>query len=242
MSVEKHDVFVGNLSYTTTEDQLREIFSPVGPIAGIRIVSDRDTGRPRGFAFVEYLDAPTALSAIRNLDGHELNNRKLRVSYSNNSNLKDIARSMGQPVQDSYQSGSRTVETIITGMKLTEIHDILDGMKSLIDEDRGQRARALLEAYPQLVPALIEMQKRLGMVEANGSVGGGGRQSHSHRSSSPTSQSSRNKSAGKETHPSQQLLLKQLLQVSDEDLNRLPVDKRNQLLALREQLGGNNTR
>lgn len=77
MSTEKHDVFVGNLSYTTTEEQLREIFSPVGPIVSIRIVTDRDTGRPRGFAFVEYLDAATALSAIRNLDGYDLNNRKV---------------------------------------------------------------------------------------------------------------------------------------------------------------------
>lgn len=75
---EKHDVFVGNLSYNTTAEHLQEIFSTVGTVASIRVVTDKDTGRPRGFAFVEYDDAATALSAIRNLDGYDINGRKVR--------------------------------------------------------------------------------------------------------------------------------------------------------------------
>ena len=73
----KHDVFVGNLSYNTTIESLQEIFSKVGTVGNVRIVTDRDTGRPRGFAFIEYDDAATALSAIRNLDGYDLNGRKV---------------------------------------------------------------------------------------------------------------------------------------------------------------------
>lgn len=73
----KHDVFVGNLSYNTTAESLQEIFNKVGTVANVRIVTDRDTGRPRGFAFIEYDDAATALSAIRNLDGYDLNGRKV---------------------------------------------------------------------------------------------------------------------------------------------------------------------
>jgi cleavage stimulation factor subunit 2 len=76
---EKHDVFVGNLSYNTTQEHLQEIFSKVGTVASIRVVTDKDTGRPRGFAFVEYDDAATALSAIRNLDGYDINGRKVCV-------------------------------------------------------------------------------------------------------------------------------------------------------------------
>ena len=64
------------------------------------------TGRPKGYAFIEYADPNTALSAIRNLDGVDFNGRNLRVSYSNNSALKDVAREMGQVVHDSYQSGN----------------------------------------------------------------------------------------------------------------------------------------
>jgi cleavage stimulation factor subunit 2 len=82
----KHDVFVGNLSYNTTAENLLEIFSKVGTVAGVRVVTDKDTGRPRGFAFIEYDDAATALSAIRNLDGYDFNGRKVISSSSNNSN------------------------------------------------------------------------------------------------------------------------------------------------------------
>ena len=109
MSNPKHDCFVGNLTYNTTEDQLRDVFSAVGEVKNIRICTDRETGRAKGYAFVEYSDAATALSAIRNLDGREFNNRKLRVSYSNNSSLKEVAREMGQVVHDSYQSGNQAI-------------------------------------------------------------------------------------------------------------------------------------
>ena len=93
---DKNDVFVGNVTFNTTEEQLRDIFSFVGPVKNIRILQDKDTGRPKGFAFIEYFDANTALAAIRRLDQTELNGRKLRVSYSNNSSLRDLARQIGQ--------------------------------------------------------------------------------------------------------------------------------------------------
>lgn len=63
----KHDVFVGNLTFNTTEDQLKQMFSSVGHVVSVRIVIDRDSQRSKGFAFVEFLDDHTALSAIRNL-------------------------------------------------------------------------------------------------------------------------------------------------------------------------------
>ena len=70
---DKNDVFVGNVTFNTTEEQLHEIFSFIGPIKNIRILVDKDSGRPKGFAFIEYMDANTALAAIRRLDGTELN-------------------------------------------------------------------------------------------------------------------------------------------------------------------------
>ena len=82
------------------------------------------------------------------------------MSYSNNSNLKEIARSMGQTVQESYQSTGKTTEAIVANMKLAEVYDFLVEFKKIIDEDRGHRARAILEAHPQLIPALAEMQVR----------------------------------------------------------------------------------
>lgn len=73
-----YDVFVGNVTSSTNEEQLRSIFEWIGPVKNVRIQIDRDTGRTKGFAFVEFGDANSALAAIRHMDGHELQGRKLR--------------------------------------------------------------------------------------------------------------------------------------------------------------------
>jgi cleavage stimulation factor subunit 2 len=59
-------VFVGNIPYEMTEEQLVDIFKEVGPVASFRLMFDRDTGKARGYGFCEYADAETAASAIRN--------------------------------------------------------------------------------------------------------------------------------------------------------------------------------
>ena len=140
---EKHDVFVGNVTFNTTEEQLQEIFSFVGPIKNIRILTDQNTGRPKGFAFIEYSDANTALAAIRHLDGHELNNRKLRVSYSNNSNLKEIARSIGQVIPDIYQTHISTKQEYQAGKMSVSKPNSLVLFK--YNHDLGSESHFLLE-------------------------------------------------------------------------------------------------
>src|SRR2546422_7349698 len=72
-------IFVGNLSYQTTEDQLNELFSEVGPVESATIVTDRDTGRSRGFAFIE-MDKDAAAAAIEKFNGVELNGRTINVN------------------------------------------------------------------------------------------------------------------------------------------------------------------
>ena len=73
-------LFVGNLSYDATEAELRELFSAVGPPTRIMVPVDRDTGRPRGFAFVEFPDRPVADEAIRRFNSHIFRGRPLAVS------------------------------------------------------------------------------------------------------------------------------------------------------------------
>ena len=75
-------LFVGNLAFRTSQEELQELFAPFGPVHSLRIMKDRMTRRPRGFAFVE-LDARQASKAIRKLNEHEFNGRKLRVNESN---------------------------------------------------------------------------------------------------------------------------------------------------------------
>ena len=73
-------LYVGNLSYNTTEIGLREAFSQVGTVADAKIVMDRDTGRPRGFGFVEMSSDQEAQQAIQELNGRELDGRAINVN------------------------------------------------------------------------------------------------------------------------------------------------------------------
>ncbi|KAK4191830.1 hypothetical protein QBC35DRAFT_374902 [Podospora australis] len=76
-------VFVGNIPYGLTEEQITEIFSGAGRVINFRLVYDRETGRPKGFGFAEFPDYDSAASAVRNLNDHEIMGRKLRVDFSN---------------------------------------------------------------------------------------------------------------------------------------------------------------
>ncbi len=73
-------LFVGNLSYSTTEADLRTYFGTVAPPSHVVLPVDRETGRPRGFAFVEFLDRAQAEEAIQKFNGQPLNGRPLSVS------------------------------------------------------------------------------------------------------------------------------------------------------------------
>lgn len=73
-------LYVGNLNYQTQEEDLRSLFAQYGDITSLNIVLDRDTGRSRGFGFVEYADDEQARAAESALNGAELDGRNLRVN------------------------------------------------------------------------------------------------------------------------------------------------------------------
>jgi cold-inducible RNA-binding protein len=74
------NIFVGNLSYQTSQDDLQAAFSAYGNVERVNIVTDRDTGQPRGFAFVEMTEQRDAQTAISQLNGTDLNGRTLNVN------------------------------------------------------------------------------------------------------------------------------------------------------------------
>jgi cold-inducible RNA-binding protein len=74
------NIYIGNLDYRTTEDQIRTLFLAHGAVETVTIVKDRDTGRPRGFAFVEMTNDADAENAIRAVNGIVVENRALTVS------------------------------------------------------------------------------------------------------------------------------------------------------------------
>ena len=74
------NIYIGNLSFETTEDQLRQAFAGFGEVSTVNIITDKYSGESRGFAFVEMSKKDEAMAAISGLNGQELNGRALNVN------------------------------------------------------------------------------------------------------------------------------------------------------------------
>ena len=74
------NIFVGNLAYTATDHDLRQLFEPYGTVDKVNLITDRDTGRAKGFGFVEMADSGAAQDAIQGLNGKDLKGRALTVN------------------------------------------------------------------------------------------------------------------------------------------------------------------
>jgi RNA recognition motif-containing protein len=75
-------IYVGNLSYDTTEDDIRTLFAQAGTVASVALIKDRDTGQSKGFAFVEMSNQSEAEKAIQTFNGYTLSNRPLKVNLA----------------------------------------------------------------------------------------------------------------------------------------------------------------
>ncbi|MDH3213410.1 MAG: RNA-binding protein [Myxococcales bacterium] len=73
-------IYIGNLPFTSTEAELQDLFGRHGSVESVNVITDRETGRPRGFAFVEMENASDAADAIRALDGSDLGGRNIKVN------------------------------------------------------------------------------------------------------------------------------------------------------------------
>lgn len=73
-------LYIGNLPFTSTESDLQDLFGRHGAVESVNVITDRETGRPRGFAFVQMENASDADDAIRALDGSDLGGRNIRVN------------------------------------------------------------------------------------------------------------------------------------------------------------------
>lgn len=90
-------LFVGNLSFDTTEDQIRDAVAPFGQISRVHLAKDRETGRARGFAFVEMPNDAEAAKAIAGLDGKELGGRNLKVNEARPKGERPAFGNSGRP-------------------------------------------------------------------------------------------------------------------------------------------------
>ncbi|KAL7674196.1 hypothetical protein ACOME3_000475 [Neoechinorhynchus agilis] len=163
---QSRSVFVGNIPHGTTEDQMRDVFSVVGPVVSFRIVYDRETGNPKGYGFAEYQDAQTAQSAMRNLNGFEFNGRSLRVDKA--SSQADELRLMhqqsgGPPAEHVYGDALSLDETpeaisrIVSGLPPEQMFELMKQVKECVTRNPVQ-ARMMLLQNPQLAYAILQAQ------------------------------------------------------------------------------------
>jgi RNA recognition motif-containing protein len=85
-------IYVGNMNYATTEDELSTLFAQYGDVTSVNIIKDKYTGQAKGFGFVEMAQDDAAVAAISALDGKDLGGRKLRVNEAENKPRRDSYR------------------------------------------------------------------------------------------------------------------------------------------------------
>ena len=97
-------LFVRNLPYTVTEAELREFFSAAGQISYLTLPTDRETGKPRGFAFLEFIDAAQAAEAVRRFNNQLFKGRPLSVSQARPRDDRAPAKPVRRPQPPQYDS------------------------------------------------------------------------------------------------------------------------------------------
>ncbi|KAG8674422.1 hypothetical protein FPOAC2_00438 [Fusarium poae] len=184
-------VFVGNIPYGLTEEQITDIFSSAGKVERFRLVYDSETGRPKGFGFADYPDTDSASSAVRNLNDYEIMGRKLRVDFSNEQKSSDDDKDpntsgynmhASNGAAPSYNAQPSTLPPLPSGKELppgvtctdavsrtlqtlppAQLLDILSQLKILAVND-PQRANELLQQSPQLAYSVFQAQLLMGLV------------------------------------------------------------------------------
>jgi len=97
-------IFVGNVPYDAQEDELRDLFSKVGNVTSVRVVCDRDTKQPKGYAFCDFMDSSSVHAAIQKLNNMEYNGRKLRIDWAE----RELHTTAAKPIEDRPASRSNT--------------------------------------------------------------------------------------------------------------------------------------
>jgi len=98
-------LYVGNLSFSTSEDELRTLFAQAGTVTSVALIKDRDTGTSKGFAFIEMSAQTGAENAIKMFNGYSLGNREIRVSPARPREEAGRSGGFGGPRRDNYGRG-----------------------------------------------------------------------------------------------------------------------------------------
>ncbi|BFZ56947.1 hypothetical protein PYCC9005_003997 [Savitreella phatthalungensis] len=288
-------VFVGNIPYEFTEEQLTDVFRQCGPVRQFRLVFDRDSGRPKGYGFCEYGDASSAQSALRNLDGYEISGRALRVSSDGDgSGRGNRASATPQPqsfpsmpmppamvTQPPLQSGgppppwaeySRfkpsaspappaavpppeqlpftapppgvspqdAISNTLSSIPPTQLLDVIKQLRQ-VALSNPEQLESLLRQSPPLTYAILQALLLMNLIDASvvqkvvsgesvASIIAAGSQNAKEATPQPIQPA-----RATPVDPNREALIKQIMSLSQAQVDALPKEQRDQVLAIRQQ-------
>lgn len=177
MDKSMRSVFVGNIPYEATEENLKDIFSEVGPVLSFKLVFDRETGKPKGYGFCEYKDQETALSAMRNLNGYEIGGRTLRVdnACTEKSRMEMQSLLQGQNTENPYgeavqsDKAPEAISKAVASLPPEQMFELMKQMKLCVQNNPNE-ARQMLLQNPQLAYALLQAQVVMRIVDPHTAI------------------------------------------------------------------------
>uniref|UniRef100_A0A7E4VN92 RRM domain-containing protein n=1 Tax=Panagrellus redivivus TaxID=6233 RepID=A0A7E4VN92_PANRE len=181
-------VFVGNIAYAVTEEELTDLFKTVGQVIKFRLVRDRDTQKPKGFGFCEFTDVATAETAIRNLNNFDFHGRLLKVDSAVNSSqekntggddfisqtctvepdIVDIEEPMYGPAVDP-EHVLEAITHAVTTFPAEKMFAVMKEMREMALTD-PELCRNFLMQNPQLSYALLQLQVVMRTINAKDAV------------------------------------------------------------------------
>lgn len=184
-------LFLLTLSADVPEEEIILFLSRAGEVKNFRLIQDKETGKPKGFGFAEFIDHDSAASAVRNLNDNELGGRRIRVDWSNDgdggdSGARDNNATSGANGQAPAPVGQSAalpplppgadlepgltcpdaISKTLSALPPPQLVDVLSQMKTLAKTDPG-RATELLSRSPQFAYAMFQALLLLGLVDTN---------------------------------------------------------------------------
>ncbi|QSS61406.1 hypothetical protein I7I51_03580 [Histoplasma capsulatum] len=184
-------VFLGNIPYNLTEEQVKDILSSAGTVTKFRLMINPETGKPKGYGFADFADADAAASAVRNLNDYEIMGRKIRVDWPHNNEKDSVPPDypqqpqmgimQGMQGQDQSQASAlpplppgtelppnltcpNAISQTLASLPAPQLLDVITQMKSLVMADPA-RATELLRQAPHLAYAIFQALLLMNLVD-----------------------------------------------------------------------------
>ncbi|SCV00526.1 LAMI_0G05622g1_1 [Lachancea mirantina] len=239
-------VYLGSIPYDQTEEQILDLCSNVGPVTNLKMMFDQQTGKSKGYAFIEYRDLDSSASAVRNLNGYQLGNRHLKCGYYgggdmggptaanntdisdnsiNNSNIVFAGLPQGVDVNINMTTPAMMISSELSKHSKEQQLDLLRTLQSMARSD-GEAFCSLLQQCPQLTFVVAELLLTNGLSTVDDLTQLAVQETSATPQAAPQDPKIR---------AQQRELLQQVLQLTDSEISVLPDDEKMSLWDLKQK-------